>query len=321
MKKAIFCILLCACMVFAGGCMGKNITYQASEIKVYNKKTDEFMHVLSEEETEYLLSVWNDSEWSKGLFKLSPSYVFKFNGKEIAYSPDPAAFLDYKNKRSLSLTIAQREYINTFILRLKEFYARNITEFNELQELNARTDKEALDEYLREGGAWDYGISSREHLEEFVELVETTPYVSWVDGEFSWIHYTDGTNSEGEVVKSLTISRKGANDEWTRTEYLVHYKTVEEGVKDQMSKYKAGKNHTFTEYQTPIQSADKLLTVYGQAHSPHPSGVGDEITYFADLGGKVTRIVYYTKQMASINAQEIISSLQVMPFKDYIADK
>lgn len=73
--------------------------------------------ILSNEQAEYLYSIWNNEEWIDDIYKVSCDYEFEANGVVIRYSSEVGAFVDVTNQRSIwCLTNEQRDYINTSII-------------------------------------------------------------------------------------------------------------------------------------------------------------------------------------------------------------
>ena len=73
--------------------------------------------ILSNEQAEYLYSIWNNEEWIDDIYKVSCDYEFEANGVVIWYASDVGAFVDVTNQRSIGfLTNEQRDYINTSII-------------------------------------------------------------------------------------------------------------------------------------------------------------------------------------------------------------
>lgn len=90
--------------------------YREGPIKLTNIDTSEYVGELSDEQKEYLLSVWRESEWVDGITKCIFDFEFEYDGLKIKYCRDTGAFYDEKKDRCLLVTKEQCEYINSNIV-------------------------------------------------------------------------------------------------------------------------------------------------------------------------------------------------------------
>jgi hypothetical protein len=87
-------------------------------IKLFYKSTPENEMVLSDKQAEYILSIWDNNEWSNGTTKTICDYHFKFDEKLIKYSPEGGVFNDLENNRCLILSEEVCDSINSIVSEL-----------------------------------------------------------------------------------------------------------------------------------------------------------------------------------------------------------
>ncbi len=101
-------ILLCGC--------SDSIKYEASSIQIHGSfDGTEIDNELSLEDAEYLISLWNDAEWSDGMLKFRYPLGFEFDDTVIEYAPDVYVFYDRENDRSFEVPKEHYERIESII--------------------------------------------------------------------------------------------------------------------------------------------------------------------------------------------------------------
>lgn len=120
--KKSFLIILIFLMIFAVGC-SKKIKYEASyiQVKYYQNRleyTCEFN--LSEDDTNYILTILNGDGWEISFTRSACDYYFILPDIELRYISDRGLFDDMSNDRHLIVTEEQRLCINSILDSAKE---------------------------------------------------------------------------------------------------------------------------------------------------------------------------------------------------------
>ena len=92
------------------------IENSTSKMQMTHKDDKKLNKVLSIEQAEYLISVWDKSDWDPDVTKTLCHYRFEFDGLVIRYSPEAGVFIDDTNQKHLIVTKEQRDYINSFVI-------------------------------------------------------------------------------------------------------------------------------------------------------------------------------------------------------------
>ena len=124
MTKRIITILLTFTMVFAiASCGGsKNDTKKSKEIdfskidKIELTCDDysEYFVVLSDEQREYVISLWQEGQWKPGHVKSPHPYIFKAGKIIIECTLDLRIFYDEANHRTLFISDAQSDVLKSY---------------------------------------------------------------------------------------------------------------------------------------------------------------------------------------------------------------
>ncbi len=179
---------------------------------------------------------------------------------------------------------------------------RSMQELDEMREMMLCRDEAKLEQYLRgvEGG----GADNREDLSFFVDLIDSVPYVKFIEGDVSWISYTN--NEKAEV---LYISLNSPNGDWTRIEYFLSELDVQASIEDRVASQETGET-----FSPPLQSNDGKIKLYHEMRVPHPSDVGELITWTVDIDGISAKMVFYDSNGEMLYPQTALPSKNVIPF-------
>ncbi len=166
---------------------------------------------------------------------------------------------------------------------------RSLEELETMREMIKSTDEKALASYLIsvEGG----GADSVADLETFLNLYDTLPKFSLMDGEISWIAKYDDV---------ICITTKNENGNGCLVEY--HYANK-------------GKTVNFETYGNvlpePLVSADKKVTIYTEKQTVLEEGKGVSVRMWGMLEDMTIFIKYVDRNNNSVDATALISSLTV----------
>ena len=89
-----FVLILFALIVLVTFVACDAFAYREGPIKLTNTDTSEYVGELSDEQKEYLLSVWRESEWFDGMTKSHFDFEFEYDGLKIKYCRDHGSFYD-----------------------------------------------------------------------------------------------------------------------------------------------------------------------------------------------------------------------------------
>ena len=179
---------------------------------------------------------------------------------------------------------------------------RSMQELNEMREMILCQDEQRVSEYL--GGLEGGGAEDREDLVFFVDLVDSVPYVTLIEGDASWISYR-----KSEKAEMLYITMEAPNGDWMRIEYFLSAFDVQASIGARVAAQADGET-----FSPPLQSKDGSIKVYHEARAPHPSGIGDSITWTVDIGGIFANIVFYDSKGDTLYPQTALPSTSVASF-------
>ena len=189
---------------------------------------------------------------------------------------------------------------------------RSLAELNQMREMISCTDEADLDEYLIsvEGG----GAYSREDLISFINTVDFLPLPALFEGDVIWISRQNNAGNPEDEFVFITI--QSTNGDWVRVKYQTSVEDADAEIERQR------KNGYFkkAEIDTPIHSSDGRITVYSEAKSAHPSGVGDTVTWTIVVDGILATVVYYSEQIGEINAKGVFCNAAITTLSTLSAD-
>lgn len=116
LRKYMSVVLSMVALLQCIGCttMSSDFQYKATDIALYSPVEHNAVVQLTDEDIEYLLSLWNDAQWEPDITKTMYDYVFEF-GTTIRYSSDYGLFNDVGNQRHFVVSENQRNQINALI--------------------------------------------------------------------------------------------------------------------------------------------------------------------------------------------------------------
>ena len=179
---------------------------------------------------------------------------------------------------------------------------RSTQELNTMRQMIACEDEAELMQYLSgiEGG----GADSREDLKFFVDLIDSVPYVKWIEGDITWISYRIS-----DVAETLYISLETPNGDWTRIEYDLSLRDTEQEIEARLATQEVGER-----FSTPLRSGDGRILVYHEMRKAHPSGQGELITWLVGIDGMLANIVFYDSVGGVWQPQAQLPATAVIPF-------
>ncbi len=180
----------------------------------------------------------------------------------------------------------------------KDIFVHSIEELEYMREMMLCNDENQLADYL-----FSKGVYSKEELENYIKIVDSVPYVDLLDGDISWINYSQELDGAWEI---LSVSIKSDNDAWVRFEYLISEKNVSDRIE-----YEVSKVSEVSTLSQPIFNSDKSIAFFSEIREKHPSGTGDYIRWIADIDGIFTRVFYYTLDASEMNTQSILNNAHI----------
>lgn len=131
MKKLIALLFVFACVIVFSGCESHDSPHDvesnnaqhkyilpASQLTCYTAEQPHYLNPdleISQEQAEFILMVWNDSSWDKGIKKASYNYVFRGDNIEIQYCYDEGIFIDTINGCYVVLSSKLKKQVNQTI--------------------------------------------------------------------------------------------------------------------------------------------------------------------------------------------------------------
>lgn len=182
---------------------------------------------------------------------------------------------------------------------------RSAAELAEMREMILCQDEQELQQYLSSvmGG----GAQSRQDLIDFVNLVDTTPFVHLLQGEITWLNYSKGVSVDtGEPYEAFYVTVEADNGEWVRCTYswtkqdtAARLTAVLDALGGDMG------------MDGPVLTDDHRMLLLAQQREPHPSGTGDTVTWWGEVDGNFVEICYYVDSQKEVKASELFGSLEV----------
>lgn len=179
---------------------------------------------------------------------------------------------------------------------------RSVEELNYMRTMLSCTDQEKWSDYLRsvEGG----GAHDKQDIANFINIVDSTPYVELIEGDISWISYKKGQNLQtGKPYEVLYVTVNATDGDWVRFEYML---SIADATKEVISQ--AAKLPTSSVALHPISNNDKRINIYSEQREKHPSGTGETIQWIATVDGIYTNIVFYSAKEDIIDVATMVNT-------------
>lgn len=133
----------------------------------------------------------------------------------------------------------------------------------------------------------------RSDYEKYLELYDTLPRLSLMEGEVSWIALY------GDDVMMITTENE--NGEWFRLDYRFSWKSVSElGMSEEYVHF----------FEEPIVTQDNRVTVCAEKRSIREDGM-EVIRWYAELDGYVLEIDYCSHEKDVVTAKALFTELTV----------
>ncbi len=172
--------------------------------------------------------------------------------------------------------------------------------FEKIIKIDTLDELEALRQMLRESDEetaidCEFGqFCERSDYEEFLELYDTLPRLSLMEGEVSWIALY------GDDVMMITTENE--NGEWFRLVYRFSWKSVSElGMSEEYVHF----------FEEPIVTQDNRVTVCAEKRSIREDGM-EVIRWYAELDGYVLEIDYCSHEKDIVTAKALFTELTVI---------
>ena len=175
---------------------------------------------------------------------------------------------------------------------------RSVQDLEELREMAVSADGDVLQAYLLRKG-----MRNREELTEFLELLDSLPYLPILDGKLIWIGYDSGLDFDSRQPytenATLFISTEAQNGDWVRLQYTLP----------------VGERPTVT------GDGELLMISGGGWQEKHPTAPGMLTTWELLADGLRVRVAYYSADPDSVVTEEVFAGLAVCRFGDWVISK
>ena len=131
MRKLIAFVLTLVCILIFDGCSPydnqrdaeisttqNDYILPASLLTCYTADQPHYLNPdleISQEQAEYMITVWNDSSWNDGIKEAVCDYIFRSENIEIQYCYDEGIFNDVLNNRHIILSSHIKKKVNQTI--------------------------------------------------------------------------------------------------------------------------------------------------------------------------------------------------------------
>ena len=112
--STVLTLFLCLSVCVNVSC-AKNITYESSVIYVRYVNDNEHPIMLSEEERDNMLRIWNNAEWEEDITKSAADYLFELDGITLYYTSHAGIFDDRENYRHFYLHKSEWTQIDSML--------------------------------------------------------------------------------------------------------------------------------------------------------------------------------------------------------------
>lgn len=171
----------------------------------------------------------------------------------------------------------------------------SLEELSQMRELLSCTNQQELEISLME-----FGLSTIEELSEFLETVDSAPYLNILDGNITWISHQKYVDHS-----ILYITTTSENGDWVRVTYML-------GLEDSSYWAYAKVNQANSSViSNPIKSEDKRVTLLSEVRKKHPVYPGRYVEWIGFVDGIGVEILYYAANISGINSNSLLSSLTI----------
>ena len=183
------------------------------------------------------------------------------------------------------------------------FYS--LEELERLNILLTCKNSEELEENLKgliHGGQWN-----PQKIDALATKLESLPYVTLIDGEITWIDYTNGvTPADESPLEEIYVAITAENGDWVRLNYLFSVKDVDAKIEQKITK--KGATSLIT---VPMHNQDNRIILYTETREKHPVEAGTVIEWIAKIDGMYVEIVYYTADASSVVTSALLDEAEV----------
>ena len=182
---------------------------------------------------------------------------------------------------------------------------QSLEKLSEMRTMAACKDESQLEQYIL--SIANTGVRSKDDFLSFVNLIDLLPHISILDGEVTWICFSNSISEDtGKETNVVYITTEAPNGDWTRIEYVLSVTDVSVEISNEKSL--VGENSILT---SPIQNADGNLILHIETRNPHPSGKGTMVQWVGEVDGVFTRIYYYTNNANEVKTDNLFRNIQI----------
>ncbi len=185
----------------------------------------------------------------------------------------------------------------------KTIELHGLAELEKMRQMLTCQDESELDAYLSSvlGG----GAESREDLTAFVDLMESLPIMTLIDGDITWLSHQSANGIAFVTVKS-------ADGEWMRLEYRLSVKDIPAHIDALKTSGEIGE----AEETENLQTVNGRIKVYSENKKAHSTEKGDLYTWLMSIDGILTNVVYYTEKTEPVDLSKTLNKVQITDLTD-----
>ena len=175
----------------------------------------------------------------------------------------------------------------------------SLDELSQMREIFYCTDKEKVESTLLHWGCYP-----AEELLPFLDVVDSVPYIDIIDGEITWVAYSESDIYSNKV---LNVTKTAENGDWVRISYFLQ---IPDG-KDPMSWVTERESRKDAVILEPIESQDKRVSLISESRYKHPVYEGDCVEWGGTVDEIAVEILYYSTKVDDIKLEEVLNSLTI----------
>jgi hypothetical protein len=149
-----------------------------------------------------------------------------------------------------------------------------------------------------------WGCYTVEELLPFLAVVDTIPYIDILNGDITWIAYSESAIYSNKVFNITTTAENG---DWVRISYFLQIA----GGEDPMSWAIERASRKDAVILEPIESQDKRVSLISEARYKHPVYEGDCVEWLGTVDNIAVEILYYSTNIDDIKTEEVLNSLTI----------
>lgn len=185
----------------------------------------------------------------------------------------------------------------------------SLDELSQMMEIFYCADKEKLESTLLHWGCY-----TAEELLPFLNAVDSAPYIDILNGDITWVSYSESDIYSNKVLNVTTTAENG---DWVRISYFLQVGDEEDPMLWAIERA----TRKDAEILEPIESQDKRVSLISEARYKPPVYEGDCVEWLGTVDNIAVEILYYSTNIDDIKTEEVLNSLTIttIPKSDPIA--